>query len=407
MAPQDAEDDDEGGAAAARTGWEFLGRSMEDGVSWSGHERNRAWWNAGDGTFVDVSAIAGLDQVEDGRVALRCDWDGDGDEDLWLRSRNGPSLRYFENTRESARLFSVDAQTPVDAIYIEVQDDKGNRKRRDLSGGSRTDGYLASSVLGWTAPLEEGEQVVEVGYEMAGGSSGSWGSSAHLGDHFVLTADNGFIKPEGGKEERTVSLDKGSLKQTDLPGRVVLRTPYPLPQARAAGLNALPMASEGAEGRPQLVVLRSETCETCERLVPALVERLGDADPMAVRQVVLEDEATAEHAAFVRALAESVLGPTAELALPLSALLDAEGNVQVLYLGELDHGRIVRDTTQFAVEPGPAAERNTFTDHDGDLERGPRWFHLAPRSFTRLVTRLREAGLDADADIYAGAESGR
>ncbi|MEC7231998.1 MAG: hypothetical protein VXW31_03580, partial [Planctomycetota bacterium] len=106
---------------------------------------------------------------------------------------------------------------------------------------------------------------------------------------------------------------------------------------------------------------------------------------------------------FVRALVESVLGPGAELALPVSALLDQDGNVQALQLGALRRERILSDARQLVVAPGPAAERSAFADGDGDLARGPRWFHAAPRSYTRLVRLLRETGLDADADVYAQA----
>ena len=59
--------------------WGEISRAMELGTSWSGNERNVAWVNMRDGSFADVSAVAGLDQIEDGRVALPCDWDRDGD----------------------------------------------------------------------------------------------------------------------------------------------------------------------------------------------------------------------------------------------------------------------------------------------------------------------------------------
>lgn len=403
MAPQDVESE-EGGAQAARAGWRDLGRAMEAGVSWSGHERNRAWRNVGDGTFVDVSAIAGLDQVEDGRVVLRCDWDGDGDEDLWLRSRNGPTLRYLENQGRTGRTVRVVSEVEPRSVYVDVQDTRGRERRIQLGGGASTDGYLASTSRGFAAPLREGDKVVEIGYQLAGGMGGSMRSSGHLGDRFQLTKDRGFRSESRGEPQREVDLARGALDESDLPGRVVLRTPHALPQARAAAMMSLPTAGT-ATGPARLVVLRSETCETCEALVPPFLERMRSGDPMAVSVVTLEDEDAARTGDFARALVESILGPGAELALPVSLLLDQTGNLQSIQLGSLDRERVLADVRQFVVQPGPAAERNAFVDPDGVLDRGPRWFHAAPRAYGRLVGLLREAGLEADAAVYA--EAGR
>lgn len=399
MAPQDVEGE---GAQAARTGWGHIARSMERGVSWSGHERNRAWRAVGDGTFVDVSAIAGLDHVDDGRVALRCDWDGDGDEDLWLRSRSGPALRYLENQRGTGRTVRVISKGQVSSVDVDVQDRKGVERQLRLGRGSGTDGYLASSRSSLTAPLGEGDKVVGISYQLQNGSGGAMRSTGHLGDRFELTPGRGFRSESRGEPAREVDLGRGELERGPLPERVVLRTPHALPQERARGILSLP-AVGAARGAARVLVLKSETCATCEAQVPTFIEGLGPEDPLTVSVVSLEAEDPARMGDFVRALVESVLGPGAELALPVSLLLDQEGNVQALHLGALRRGRVLADARQLVLAPGPAAERNAFVDLDGDLERGPRWFHAAPRSYTRLVRLLREAGLGADADVYAQA----
>ena len=72
---------------------------MTRGSSWSGRERNCCFLNMGDGTFVDASAISGLDFVDDGRSLAVVDWDDDGDLDVWLKSRTGPQLRFMRNNQ--------------------------------------------------------------------------------------------------------------------------------------------------------------------------------------------------------------------------------------------------------------------------------------------------------------------
>lgn len=399
MAPQDVEGE---GAQAARTGWGNIARSMERGVSWSGHERNRAWRAVGDGTFVDVSAIAGLDHVDDGRVALRCDWDGDGDEDLWVRSRSGPALRYLENQQGTGRTIRVVSKVLVSSVDVDVEDRNGVERQLRLVRSSGTDGYLASSRSSLAAPLGDGDKVIGISYTLASGHGGGMRSSGHLGDFFELTPDRGFLSERGGEPAREVDLGRGELERAPLPDRVVLRTPHALPLNRARGILSLPAIGE-ARGPARLLVLRSATCATCEAQVPAFVDELRAGDPVTVSVVTLEDEDPDRVGDFARALVESVLGPGAELALPVSLLLDQDGNVQALQLGALRRDRLLDDARQLVSAPGPAAERNAFVDGDGDLERGPRWFHAAPRSYTRLARLLRENGLDADADVYTQA----
>ena len=375
---------------------------MERGVSWSGHERNRAWRAVGDGTFVDVSAIAGLDHVDDGRVALRCDWDGDGDDDLWLRSRSGPALRYLENQRGTGRTVSVVSKVEVSSIEVDVQDRKGVERQLRLGRGSGTDGYLASSRSSLTAPLGEGDKVVGISYQLQNGSGGAMRSTGHLGDRFELTPGRGFRSESRGEPAREVDLGRGELERGPLPERVVLRTPHALPQERARGILSLP-AVGAARGAARVLVLKSETCATCEAQVPTFIEGLGPDDPSTVSVVSLEAEGPARVGDFVRALVESVLGPGADSRCPSACSSTRKATSRRSTWRALRRGRVLADARQLVLAPGPAAERNAFVDGDGDLERGPRWFHAAPRSYTRLVRLLREAGLDADADVYAQA----
>jgi len=76
----------------------------------SAFERNRILLNRGDGTFVEVSHLSGgADLDHDSRGVVAADLDGDGREDLIVRSAGGGGLRIFANRAggETGKALSV------------------------------------------------------------------------------------------------------------------------------------------------------------------------------------------------------------------------------------------------------------------------------------------------------------
>lgn len=70
---------------------------QEEGLSWSGREPNTLFQNRGDGTFEEVGNVLGLYLRLDSRGAATADFDGDGDLDLIVYSRNNPTVKVFRN----------------------------------------------------------------------------------------------------------------------------------------------------------------------------------------------------------------------------------------------------------------------------------------------------------------------
>src|SRR5262245_47412604 len=73
------------------------GRTPDDGVSFSGHERDNLFINLGDGQFKDVSGVSGANDPGDGRVFALLDFDRDGWWDIASINANTPSLKLYEN----------------------------------------------------------------------------------------------------------------------------------------------------------------------------------------------------------------------------------------------------------------------------------------------------------------------
>jgi tetratricopeptide (TPR) repeat protein len=78
-------------------GWNALNDQLRSDGTWSGYERNVFYANNHDGTFSDVSAVAGMDFVEDGRSFALADFDHDGRLEVLLKNRNGPQVRLLKN----------------------------------------------------------------------------------------------------------------------------------------------------------------------------------------------------------------------------------------------------------------------------------------------------------------------
>lgn len=74
-----------------------LNKLVRLGQSFSGGERNCLYLNERDGHFANASAVGGIDEPEDGRCVVRCDWDRDGDLDLWVSNRTSPRLKFLRN----------------------------------------------------------------------------------------------------------------------------------------------------------------------------------------------------------------------------------------------------------------------------------------------------------------------
>ena len=78
-------------------GWGAINELIRSDATWNGNERNVFFTNNRDGTFSDISAVAGLDLRDDSRSFALADLDGDGRIELILKNRTAPQLRIFRN----------------------------------------------------------------------------------------------------------------------------------------------------------------------------------------------------------------------------------------------------------------------------------------------------------------------
>jgi thiol-disulfide isomerase/thioredoxin len=78
------------------------GQVFQGGLSFSGFERDRLFWNGPGGTFFDTSPVSGCDSPGDGRGAAFADLDDDGDTDVFVHNVLGDRHQLFRNDVGSA-----------------------------------------------------------------------------------------------------------------------------------------------------------------------------------------------------------------------------------------------------------------------------------------------------------------
>ena len=126
-------------------GWNAINELIRSDGTWSGYERNVFYANNRDGTFSDVSAVVGLDFVEDGRAFALADFDHDGRLEVFLKNRNAPQLRILKNVTADLppsvafRLHGTKSNRDAIGASVSIETSAG-RQTRLLQAGS---GFLS------------------------------------------------------------------------------------------------------------------------------------------------------------------------------------------------------------------------------------------------------------------------
>ncbi|HEY3741226.1 MAG TPA: tetratricopeptide repeat protein, partial [Bryobacteraceae bacterium] len=313
---------------AYEQGWNVINELIRSDGTWSGYERNVVYANNGDGTFSDVSGAIRLDFIEDCRAFALADFDHDGRQELFLKSRNAPQLRVVRNVMEPL----------PGAIAIRLI---GQRSNRDAIGARVTLANQTRTVQAGSGFLSQHSKELFFGL---GSMKGPLAISIRWPSGLVQRVEN--IQPEhriwieeGIADFRAELFRARSAASTAIPARrpeplpvtaeTWLLVPVAAPDFPALGLSAL-------RGKPVLLTIG---------------ERLTLRHDGATRTLAAFGDIVAVYNIFYRYLFDR----HRDLTLPTSFLIDADGNVVKIDQGLAgERERFARDVQRI---PATSAER--------------------------------------------------
>ena len=322
--------------------------SLDTGFSFSGYERDQLMLNLGEGKFLDISGVSGMDSITDGRGAVFADFDNDGDLDVFLRAMHGTAHLMFRNNVGNAHGFLRVAlegrESTRDAFgaVVRVKTSRGILTKVK-SGGS---GYLSQSDPRLLFGLGEDARAEWLEITWPSGRQQRFEGPA---------ANTSWLLVEGESQLRRVAETRASLPDPFTEDEaqwhsVRVRKGNSLPALPVTTLdgNSETLSSLLEPGRPTLVNLWATWCIPCRQEMPELerIHRLAGEGGVKVIGVSLDDAVTRDHVPgfvtemgvtypIVVAEAEFIRNfyTTDNVIVPISLLLDAEGIITDLLPG--------------------------------------------------------------------------
>lgn len=355
-----------------------LHERLDEGLSFSGNERNCVFLNPGEagGAFANASAVSGLDFPDDGRGVAFLDLEGDGDLDVAISNRTAPRLRLMRN------------ELPVGDRFVALHlEGDGVGTNRDAVGArvelATTDGVLRRSVRAGEGFLSQSSRWLHFGLgdsEVSGPVRVSWpggGSEAFAdvaaGGRYRIVQGSGRAAPAPAPT-RGRTLEPGD-QQPPAPStgsRVVLapRPPAPSLTLRPFG-GGETVAVQAERGRPLLLNIWASWCVPCRFELQDLADEADalraagleiaalSTDGMGevattteeaarsfmdeIRFPFLNGMATEETLDKVEIVKRSLFDRRFPLSLPFSMLIDGDGRVAALYRGGVTAADLLAD----------------------------------------------------------------
>ncbi len=360
-----------------RKGVRQLSTLVNQGMSWSGHERNCCFLNVGGTRFANLSSVSGFDYADDGRGIARVDWDQDGDTDLWTTNHNSPRVRFFRNDSEARHHFLAirlqGTQCVRDAIGARVEVVFRNpTKEKSIKTLRAGEGFISQSSKELIFGLGQRTDIAHVSVRWPDGKSETFTDIEP--DHRYRLVQ-GQSKPEQLQTKASPKkLAPGGIKipPATSQARIVLTDDFPLPPFRYQQFDGKTVSLSNGHQGPILLNLWASWCKPCLaelkefsqhekelqaarlQLVALSVDQLDtrQAAPKAKSLERLLTQLGYTHAAGfaskeladeLQAISDQIIELSGPLPVPTSLLIDSEGHLAAIYLGTLSVEQLLQD----------------------------------------------------------------
>ena len=359
-------------------GWNAINELIRSDGTWSGYERNVFYANNRDGTFSDVSGVAGLDFVEDGRSFALADFDHDGRLEIALKNRNAPQLRLLKNVVQdlppSISFHLQGTKSNRDAIGASIAIEAGNLKQtRTLQAASAFLSQHSKDVL-FGLGQEKGPVHARIQWPS--------GLVQELHDlpinHRIWVVEgiqHSRFEPFKRSQAQTASQRTSSASES-LPDKVEtwLLAPVPAPDFSLPDVSGQLRSMSAYRGKPLLLNFWTTRSLQCQAEVHALEDHYSRWSSQGLILLTVnvdssippgpQETAPAERldqflqrrrfslpivrgsgdiAAIYNILYRQIFDRHRDLALPTSFLISAEGYIVKVYQGRLDLAHIEQD----------------------------------------------------------------
>ena len=396
-------------------GWNSINEFIRADGTWSGYERNVFYANNHDGTFSDVSAVVGLDFVEDGRSFALADFDLDGRLEVALKNRNAPQVRLLTNVADnlppsiSFRLRGTKSNRDAIGAAVTIETSPG-RQTRMLQAGS---GFLSQHSKDVFFGLGDTKGPVR--------ASIRW-SSGLLQELHDLPLNHRIWVEEGSEPssmEPFKKSAKGRVQVAPAPAAATevlptevetwLLAPITAPGFSLPGVTGETHALSSRRGKPVLLNFWTTQSPQCladlkafqkvhsrwaaqgQQLLTVNVDDTAITKGETLRAFAREQmfsfpilSGSEDTAAVYNILSRQMFDRHRDLGLPTSFLIDAKGDIVKVYQGPIDLDHIEKD---FRSIPTTDAERLAralpFPSAGYTLEFGRNYLSLGSLFFQR------------------------
>ena len=403
-------------------GWLALSQLLSEGKSFSGREANCSFLNLGNGAFADVSAVSGLDFIDDSRAFGIVDWDLDGRLDIWTSSRTSPRTRFLRNVLTTNHHFLAIRLQGVtcnrDAIGARIELYLGGESNRKLIRTLRAgEGFIGQSSKWIHFGLGSATDIQRIVVQWPGGASETF-TNLETDQRSLVVQGTGTakrLKPSRPAVELTsVPLSPQPVSQQQ---RIVLSGRIPVPNLPYTDDIGRPARLRQMDS-PVLVNLWAHWCQPCVSELSELVRLQPELKHAGVNVVALSVDEPVDHEKAVGILerfdwpyesgiANSeildgldiiqriLLMQRVKMPLPTSFLIDANGALAAIYKGPINATELLEDVGRLKLKGD--AVLSTSLPFSGRWHQPP---PVAGSSLIELVFEFLNAGYPQIASDY-------